>query len=76
MPYEPAVGDRYFFTWEQLGKPTVRTDVKIPGFGVVYLDDADVYYAVRNPQTAGFYVRKSKALGTDHYVVVGRVESA
>lgn len=75
MPFEPVVGDRYYFTWEELGKPTVKTDVKVPGFGTVFLDDADVHYAVNN-SPAGFFVRKSKALGTDHYVVVSRMRKA
>ena len=76
MPYEPVVGDRFVFTWEQLGKPTVRTDVKVDGFGIVVLDDADVHYALENPSDAKFFVRRSRALGTDHYVVVSRVHRA
>ena len=76
MPFEPVVGDRYLFTWEQLGKPTVRTDVKVEGFGIVVLDDADVHYALKNPADATFFVRRSRALGTDHYVVVSRVQRA
>ncbi|MES1228185.1 MAG: hypothetical protein ABUL72_05900, partial [Armatimonadota bacterium] len=73
MPFEPVVGDRYLFSWAELGKPTVRTDVKVPGFGIIVLDDADINYALKNPDTAAFFVRKSKALGTDQFVVVSRV---
>ncbi|MBX3110635.1 MAG: hypothetical protein KF857_01385 [Fimbriimonadaceae bacterium] len=76
MPLTPAVGDRYLLTWEDLGKPTVNGDVKVPGLGVVTLDDADIHYALRNQAHAAFYVRKSKALGTNNYVVVSRVQPA
>jgi len=75
MPFTPVVGDRYFFTWEELGKPTVRADIKVPGFGIIVLDDADVHYAATH-SPAGFYVRKSKALGSNHYVVVSRLRKA
>lgn len=76
MPLTPAVGDRYLLTWEELGKPTINGDVKVPGFGVVMLDDADIHYAIKNPAVAAFYVRKSKALGSNNYVVVSRVQPA
>ncbi|MDI9639638.1 hypothetical protein QPK87_05165 [Kamptonema cortianum] len=76
MPLEPAVGDKYLFTWAELGKPTVRTQVEMPGLGKILLDDADVHYAKNNPETAAFYVRRSKALGEGMYVVVARVQPA
>ncbi len=76
MAFTPAVGDRYLFTWAELGKPQTNGDVKVPGFGWVLLDDADIHYAKSHPDVAAFFVRKSKALGTDHYVVVSRVEPA
>ncbi|MBS1707891.1 MAG: hypothetical protein JSS65_04125 [Armatimonadetes bacterium] len=76
MPLTPAVGDRYLLTWAELGKPTLNGDVKVPGLGVVMLDDADIHYALKNPDQAAFYVRKSKALGSNNYVVVSRVQPA
>ncbi|MBX3095903.1 MAG: hypothetical protein KF812_03500 [Fimbriimonadaceae bacterium] len=75
MAFEPVVGDRYYLTWEELGKPTVPTDVEVPGLGIVYLDDADVFYAVNTPGAA-FYLRKSKSLGENGLVVVSRVRPA
>lgn len=75
MPFAPVVGDRYFLTWEELGSPTVKGDIEVPGLGWVFLDDADVHYAQGTPG-AGFFVRKSKALGTEHFVVVARQQSA
>jgi len=75
MPFTPVVGDKYFFTWEELGKPTVKADIKVPGFGIIFLDDADVHYALNN-SPAGFFVRKSRALGSNHYVVVSRQRKA
>jgi hypothetical protein len=75
MAIEPVVGDRYYLTWEELGKPTVPTDVEVPGLGIVYLDDADVHYAVNNPGAA-FFVRRSPALGEHGLVVVSRVRTA
>jgi hypothetical protein len=75
MAIKPAVGDRYYLTWEELGKPTVPSDIAIPGLGVIYLDDADIHYALTNPGAA-FYVRKSKALGDNHFVTVSRVQTA
>lgn len=76
MPIEPVVGDKYLMTWAELGKPTVRTRVEVPGLGVVILDDADVHYAVNNPEVAAFYVRRSKVLGEGIFVVVARVQPA
>lgn len=76
MSFEPVVGDKYLFTWKELGSPTVPAQVKVPGFGIVHLDDADVHYAVQNPETAAFYVRPSKALGSERFVVVSRVQPA
>ncbi|MCU0316320.1 MAG: hypothetical protein MUC92_06980 [Fimbriimonadaceae bacterium] len=76
MRFEPVIGDKFLFTWEELGKPTVQGGVKVPGFGIIMLDDADVHYAQQNPTSAAFFVRKSKALGPIHYVVVSRVQPA
>lgn len=72
---EPVVGDRYYLTWEELGKPTAPTDVEVPGLGIVYLDDADIHYAKNTPDAA-FFVRRSPALGEHHFVVVSRVRRA
>ncbi len=73
--FQPVIGDRYFFTWEELGKPTIQGDVKVPGFGTILLDDADIHYAMTN-SPAAFFVRASKALGVNHFVVVSRQRSA
>lgn len=74
MRFEPVIGDRYFVTFEQLGTPTVRSDVEVPGLGIVVLDDADIHFAAKRPE-AGFFVRQSKALG-GRFVVVSRQHSA
>lgn len=74
MAFEPVVGDKYLVSWADLGKPTVPGDYKIPGFGVVFLDDADVHYALNNAGAAAFFVRKSRALGPQHFVTVARVQ--
>lgn len=76
MAFEPVVGDKYLITWADMGKPTVQGDVKVPGLGVVYLDDADIHYALTNASTAAFYVRASRALGDGFFVTVARVQSA
>ncbi|HAY14927.1 MAG TPA: hypothetical protein PLB31_01785 [Fimbriimonadaceae bacterium] len=73
MALEPAVGDRYYITYEALGKPQAPRDVFVPGLGTVYLDDADIYYAKRTAGAA-FYIRKSKALGDNYFVTVSRVQ--
>lgn len=72
MALKPAVGDKFFFTWAELGKPTVPAKVKVPGLGTVLLDDADIHYAKNNPEVAGFFVRRSRALGGGMFVVVAR----
>lgn len=74
MAFEPVVGDKYLVTWADLGKPTVPGDYKIPGFGTVFLDDADVHYALNNAAIAAFFVRKCKALGENHFVTVSRMQ--
>lgn len=71
---QPVVADRYFVTWEELGKPTVRGDYDVPGLGIVVFDDADAHHAAKHP-TSGFYVRRSKALG-GRFVVVSREQPA
>jgi hypothetical protein len=76
MANEPIVGDKYYFTWSELGKPTVSSKVKLPGLGVLIFDDADAHYAVTNPETAGFFIRRSKVLGEGLFVVVSRHQSA
>jgi hypothetical protein len=74
MP-ERIVGDRYYVSYAELGSPLRKGDYKVPGLGTVVLDDADVHYARTQP-TPGFYVRRSRPLGPDAYVVVARVETA
>ena len=74
MAFEPVVGDKYLVKWSDLGKPTVPGNYKIPGFGIVFLDDADIHYALNNVQIAAFFVRKSKALGDEHFVTVARMQ--
>ncbi len=76
MAFEPVIGDKYLVTWADLGKPTVFGNYKIPGFGIVFLDDADIFYALNNPTNAAFFVRKSKALGDNFFVTVSRQQSA
>lgn len=73
MALEPAVGDKYYLTWAELGKPTVPSDISIPGLGTLYLDDADIYYAL-GTEGAAFFIRKCPALGPTHYVTVSRVQ--
>ncbi|MCC6404623.1 MAG: hypothetical protein IT207_11505 [Fimbriimonadaceae bacterium] len=70
----PVVADRYYVTWAELGKPTVRGDYEAPGIGVVVLDDADIHHIAKY-ENAGFFVRQSKALG-GRFVVVSREQSA
>ncbi len=76
MAFQPVVGDKYLVTWSDLGKPTVMGNYKIPGFGTVFLDDADVFYAKNNPLDAAFFVRTCKALGEGFFVTVSRIQSA
>lgn len=71
---EPVVADRYYVTWNEIGRPTVRGDYEIPGLGMLVFDDTDAFYATSGKATA-FFVRKSKALG-GRYVVVAREQSA
>ena len=75
MPVQPIVGGRYLVSWEDLGKPRVRGHYKLAGFGIVVLDDADVYYAQNTPD-AKFFIRKCEALGDQHYVVISRMHPA
>lgn len=72
MAIQPVIGDKYFVTWAQLEKPTVKGHYKVTGLGTLILDDADVHYANKNPDIAAFFVRKSKALGPNMLVVVAR----
>jgi len=74
MPKEPVVGDKYLVTYAELGRPTVPTDVEVPGMGVVVMDEADVHYGARNPDGA-FFVRYSKPMG-GRFIVVSRVHKA
>lgn len=74
MP-QKIVGDRYYVSYEELGSPQRKGDVKIHGLGTVVLDDADIHYAATAP-TPGFYIRRARALGPDAYVVVSRVQTA
>lgn len=72
---EPVVGDKYKVTFEQLGRPAYKCDVKVAGLGVVVLDDADINYGLTN-ENAAFFVRPSKALGEGRFVVVSREHKA
>lgn len=74
MP-EKIVGDRYYVSFAELGSPARRGDYKVPGLGTVVLDDADIHYAQNYP-SPGFFVRRSRPMGPDTYVVVSRVETA
>jgi hypothetical protein len=75
MNPQEVVGNRFYISYKDLGSPTVRSDIKIPGFGTVVLDDADVHYGINNPH-GGYYIRKSQSLGADFYVVVSRKQPA
>ena len=72
---KPVVGDKYLYTWEELGKPTVRGEIKLAGLGTLLFDDADVHYANTAPDPA-FFIRPSKALAPGMFVVVSRRQSA
>ncbi|MBL8067727.1 MAG: hypothetical protein JNM28_04705 [Armatimonadetes bacterium] len=76
MAIKPAVGDKYLYTWAQLGSPTVPGEIELPGLGKLLFDDADAYYAKNNRETAEFFIRRSMALGDGMYVVVSRRQSA
>jgi len=76
MAIEPVVGDKYFFTWAELGKPTVQGSIKLPGLGTLIFDDADAYYAKTVGDKAAFFIRKSSVMGNDVYVVVSRQQPA
>lgn len=71
---QPVVADRYFVTWEELGKPITPGNYPIPGLGELVFDDTDLHYALTGKAT-GFFVRKSAALH-GRYVVVSRQQSA
>lgn len=71
---EPVVADRYYVTWEEIGRPTVRGDYEVPGLGVLVFDDTDAFYATSG-KSEGFFVRQSKALA-GKFVVVSREQSA
>lgn len=74
MPFEPVIGDKYLVTYSQLGKPSHRQDVDVPGLGVVVVDEADVHFGQKEPEAA-YFVRPSKALG-GRFVVVSRMHKA
>lgn len=74
MAKAPVVGDKYLVTFEELGRPTVRQDVEVPGLGIVCIDEADANYGKNNPDGA-YFVRSSKAMG-GRFVVVSRVHKA
>ncbi len=76
MANEPVVGDKYFFTWAELGKPTVNSTVKLPGLGTLMFDDADAHYVKNVGDKAAFFIRKSSVLGKDMFVVVSRQQPA
>lgn len=74
MP-EKIVGDRYYVSFAELGEPKRKGAYRVPGLGLVILDDADVHYAATQP-APGFFVRRSTALGPEAFVVVSRVQTA
>ena len=74
MPQE-IVGKRFLVTYAELGNPVRKGDYKIANLGTVVLDDADIHYALTNPDPA-FYVLRSRVLGPDAYVVIARVQTA
>lgn len=76
MAIEPVVGDKYLYTWAELGKPTVPCQIKLPGLGTLLFDDADAHYVKQNPETAEFFIRRSKVLGDGMFVVVSRRQTA
>ncbi|MCA0361716.1 MAG: hypothetical protein LCH41_11770 [Armatimonadetes bacterium] len=76
MAIEPVVGDKYLYTWADLGKPRVNGVVELPGLGELILDDADIHYALKNPEVAAFFIRKAPVLGPKMYVVVSRMQPA
>lgn len=76
MPLEPAVGDKYYVTWHELGRPITQGVVKVAGLGALIFDDADLHYALKYQEKAAFFIRRSKSLGDGMYVVVSREESA
>ena len=76
MAFTPVVGDRYLFTYAELGRPLANGPVKVSGFGTILLDDADIHYAQKYSDQAAFYVRPSKALGDNMFVVVARMQPA
>lgn len=76
MANQPVVGDKYLFTWAELGKPTVQGSIKLPGLGTLIFDDADAHYANAVGDKAAFFIRKSGVLGKDIYVVVSRQQPA
>ncbi len=75
MPAKPIVGGRYLVTWAELGSPRVVCEIHLADFGTILIDDADVHYATTTPNAA-FWVKESRALGPEHFVVVARVHSA
>ncbi|ARU41441.1 hypothetical protein CCB80_09970 [Armatimonadetes bacterium Uphvl-Ar1] len=76
MAIEPVVGDKYLFTWAELGKPTVAAEIKLPGLGVLIFDDADAHYAKQIGENAAYFIRRSRVMGEGIYVVVSRQQPA
>ncbi len=74
MPVE-IVGKRFLVTYKELGEPKRKGDYKVAGLGTVVLDDADIYYINTN-EDPKFYVKRSRALGPEAFVVISRVQTA
>ncbi|MCG9894910.1 MAG: hypothetical protein MH204_05500 [Fimbriimonadaceae bacterium] len=74
MTIQPVVGDKYLITYEQLGRPTHRQDVQVPGLGLVVLDEADIHFGKNTPD-ATYFVRPSGAI-PGAFIVVSRVHPA
>ena len=47
----PVVADRYYVTWDEIGRPTVRGDYEVPGLGMLVFDDTDAFYATSGAGT-------------------------
>lgn len=76
MPNTPVVGDRYYFSWAELGRPTVPGTIELPGLGKLLFDDADAFFAGKYGEGAGYFVRRSRPLGEKMFVVVSREQRA
>ncbi len=76
MPNTPVVGDKYYFSWAELGRPTVPGVIDLPGLGKLMFDDADAFFANKYRDQAGYFVRPSRPLGEKMFVVVSRRQPA